>query len=584
MRFLQTIVLATTITFLASGQITTVSRVAGNPAVGGGYGGDGALATAARLFGPAGVAVDSAGNVYIADTQNSVIRKVTAATGIISTVAGNTTLVPGFSGDGVATAVSLSQPNGIAVDSAGDLYIADSANNRIRKVTFATGLISTVAGGAAGFAGDGGVAVGAAMNFPAGVAVDSVGNIYVADAANHRIRKITGGNISTIAGNTQIGFNGDNVAAISTSLFSPRGVAVDVQGNIYIADTLNHRIRKISGGVITTVAGSSSTGGYSGDGGSGIAAQLNTPKGVVVDSAGAIYIADTNNNVIRQVLNGVISTAAGTGVYGFGGDGGSASVALFASPAGLALDPTGGYTYIADTNNSTVRVINNAGVNGVIPHFAAGATYVTGLYVVNLSNQPAPFAITFRDNAGNKISLPFTGGITTSGGALTDTVPAYGTGYYEAGSLTGSTGVSGSGVIQSSPSILVHTLIRHIGPTGTLYEAALPSSRGNFGVEIVFDATTLNGTQIYTGIAITNVDAVNAATVTCIARDNTGTVIPNAVGPLTLQAQGHYAEYNFPALLGKRGTLDCTSTTRIGAIALRFLGNDALSTLPVILK
>ena len=579
MRLLQTCIIATTLTCCAFGQATsTISTFAGIPAAGTGYSGDGGQATAAQLFAPTGVAVDSAGNVYIADTQNSVIRKV-GVNGVISTVAGNG--IAGFTGDGVATAVSLNQPNGVAVDSAGILYIADSANNRIRRVS--AGVITTIAGAAGGFSGDGGAAISAALNFPASVAVDGGGNIYIADTANHRIRKISAGNISTVAGNSQIGFSGDNVGATLTALFSPRGVAVDPQGNIFIADSLNHRIRKVSAGIITTVAGIG-TAGYSGDGGSALAARLNTPRGVAIDVNGIVYIADTFNNVIRRVANGAITTSAGTGVSGFGGDGGSATSALLNAPGGVALDPTGGFTYIADTNNSAVRLINNSGVSGVIPHFAAGSTYVTGLYVINTSSQPAIFAINFLDNSGNVLRVPFSGGSTTTSGALTDTIPGFGTGYYEAGSVTSATQISGSGLIQSSPSIVVQTLIRHSGPAGTLYEASVPSSKGSFEFEIAFDATTLNGTQIYTGIAITNIDGANSATVTCVARDNLGVVIPNAVNPPVLFPQGHWAEYNFPALLGKRGTLDCTSTTRIGAIALRFLGVDALSTLPVILK
>ena len=176
-------------------------------------------------------------------------------------------------------------------------------------------------------------------------------------------------------------------------------------------------------------------------------------------------------------------------------------------------------------------------------------------------------------------------GDSSAAGALTDTIPAYGTGYYEAGLLTSTEQLSGSGVIQSSPGLTVQTLIRHSSPTtGALYEASVPSGTGSFIAQVAFDATTLNGTQIYTGVAITNINAASTAVVTCVAKDNAGTVIAGAVTLSAIAPSGHWAEYNFPALVGKRGTLECTSTTRIGVIGLRFLGVDAISTLPVVLK
>ena len=580
MRFVQGSIVAVVMACSAAAQTSTstISAVAGSQAAGSGYTGDGGQATSATLYGPTGIAIDSAGKIYFADTSNHVVRMISA--GVITTIAG--TGVAGFAGDGgAATGALLNQPNGVAVDSAGNVYIADSTNNRIRKVS--NGVITTVAGGLQGFGGDGGVATSAALNFPAAVAVDSFGNIYIADTANHRVRKVTAGNMSTVAGNTNIGFVADNVLATSTPLFAPRGIAVDSLGNFYIADSLNHRIRKVSGGIITTVAGNGS-GGYSGDGGSALTAQLNTPRAITVDSSGALYIADTFNHAIRQVTNGTINTAAGTGIGGFNGDGGQAGTARLNAPGGIALDPTGGFSYIADTLNNEIRVINNSSATGIIPHFAAGSTYQTGLYVINQSSLPAVFSATFRDNNGNVLKVPFTGGTTSAAGVLSDTIPAYGVGYYEGGTLTGTTQFSGSASIQSSPSILVQALIRHSGPSGTLYEATVPSSLGSFGVQIGFDATTLNGTQIYTGIALTNMDSTASATVTCVAKDSTGTVIPTAVTVPTLLPLGHWADYVFPALLGKRGTLTCTSTTRVGAIALRFLGTDALSTLPVVLQ
>ena len=245
----------------AAGDISTVA--------GGGVG-DGGSATNASLSNPFGVAVDGGGNMYVADLSNNRIRKVDVATGIITTVAGNG--IPGFSGDGgSATSASLNFPRGVDVDSSGNIYIADTINNRIRKVTAATGIITTVAGnGIFGFSGDGGAATSARLASPLGVDVDSSGNLYIADSNNNRIRKVTvaTGIITTVAGTGVFGFSGDSGAATSATFRRPTGVAVDSSGNIYIADRENHRIRKVTvaTGIITTVAGNG-VGVFSGDGG-----------------------------------------------------------------------------------------------------------------------------------------------------------------------------------------------------------------------------------------------------------------------------------------------------------------------------
>src|ERR1019366_9345320 len=215
-------------------------------------------------------------------------------------------------------------------------------DNRIRKVS--NGVITTVAGnGTSGNIGDNGPATGAQLNYPTGVAVDSAGNLYIADQYNHRIRKVSNGVITTVAGSGTAGFSGDNGPATSAQLYYPAGVAVDAAGNLYIADQYNHRIRKVSNGVITTVAGSG-TAGFSGDNGPATSAQLSGPGGVAADSAGNLYIADTSNYRIRKVSNGVITTAAGGGS---GGDNGPATSAQLNYPAGVAVDSAGNL-YIAD--------------------------------------------------------------------------------------------------------------------------------------------------------------------------------------------------------------------------------------------
>ena len=279
---------------------------------------DGGPAVAAQLSNPLSVAVDGAGNLYIADVGNNRIRKVDPA-GVITTVAG--TGARGLSGDGgAAVEARLGGPQGVAVDGAGNLYIAHSG--RIRKVT-AAGVIFKVVGG--GLGGDGGPGTAAQLDIPADVALDGAGNLYIAEEYGHRIRKVDAatGVITTVAGTGARGFSGDGGAAVEARLYQPTGVAVDGAGNLYIADTGNSRIRKVdAAGVITTVAG----GGSGGDGGAAVAAQLRYPRGVALDGSGNLYIADVGNNRIRKVdPAGVITTVAGDGTRGYSGDGGAAT-------------------------------------------------------------------------------------------------------------------------------------------------------------------------------------------------------------------------------------------------------------------
>ena len=310
-----------------------------------GFGGDGGPAVQARLRYPTGVAVDGAGNLYIADQNNHRLRKVDS-TGTIDTVAG--TGESGFGGDnGAAAAAQLSYPSGVAVDGAGNLYIADSGNHRIRRVD-STGTITTVAGtGKYGFGGNGGPAVQAQLNYPAGVAVDGAGNLYIADSGNHSIRKVdVTGTIDAVAGTGESGFSGDNGAAATAQLSYPSGVAVDGAGNLYIADTGNVSIRKVdSTGTITTVTDAR---GY------------NPSIGVAVDGAGNLYIADTHR--IRKVdATGTITTVAGASdISSYAGDGGPAGKALLYSPGGVAVDNAGNL-YIADSGNHSIRKIDATG-------------------------------------------------------------------------------------------------------------------------------------------------------------------------------------------------------------------------------
>ncbi|HEY2016729.1 MAG TPA: IPT/TIG domain-containing protein [Bryobacteraceae bacterium] len=278
--------------------------------------------------------------------------------------------ISGFAGDGgAATAAQLAGPICVAVDSSGNVYIADENNNRIRKVS--SGTITTVAGnGTQGYSGDGQAATSAMLHTPNAVAVDGSGNIYISDTQNLVVRKVdTKGTITTIAGNNLAGgpgFTGDNGPAIQASLGFVSGLAVDGSGNIFIADPGNQRIRKVdSKGTITTVAGTGTV-GSAGDGGPGTVARLNNPLGLAVDPAGNLYIADTGNNKIRKLAtNGIITTVAGStfGVAGFGGDGGAAvsSTTQLNAPQGVAVDSAGNI-YIADQRNSRIRKVSTSGI------------------------------------------------------------------------------------------------------------------------------------------------------------------------------------------------------------------------------
>ncbi|EFC41150.1 predicted protein [Naegleria gruberi] len=341
-------------------KVTSVaSKVAGTGTLNG-YGGDGNLATSARLNYPYGTAFSSNGDMYIADTNNNRIRKVTTS-GYISTVAGSGT--GGYSGDGgLATSAQLNYPRSVAISSSGEIYIADFNNHRIRKINI-SGYISTIAGtGSVGYSGDGGLATNAQLYYPQTVAVSSSGEIYIADAYNHRIRKInTSGYISTIAGTGSVGYSGDGGLATSAQLYYPFSVAISSVGEIYIADTYNHRIRKINtSGYISTISGTGS-GGYSGDGGLATSAQLNYPFSVAVSSVGEIYIVDTNNYRIRKInTSGYISTIAGTGTGGYNGDSILATSAQLNYPYGLTISSTS-EIIVADYYNHRIRKINTSG-------------------------------------------------------------------------------------------------------------------------------------------------------------------------------------------------------------------------------
>ena len=391
---------------MTAGDIYTI---AGSGAAG--FSGDGGPAVSAQLNQPMGVAVDAAGNVVLADQGNSRVRVVAAATGTfygqamtagdIYTVAG--TGAAGFSGDGgPATAAKLRQPAAVSMDSAGNLAIADSANNRVRVVAASTGTfyglqmtagrIYTVAGnGTAGFSGDGGPAAYSQLSAPADVALDSAGNLVIADTGHNRVRVVaaatgtfygqamTAGNIYTIAGNGSAGFGGDGGPAVKARLHRPTGVGLDAAGNVLVSDSFNERIRVLAAktgtfygqamtaGDIYTIAGNG-TQGFSGDGGPATAAKLNTPLRATVDASGNVLISDSFNQRIRvlavktgtyygrAMTAGDIYTIAGNGSAGFSGDGGPATAAGLYKPLRVIVDAAGNLVF-CDERDNRIRVI-----------------------------------------------------------------------------------------------------------------------------------------------------------------------------------------------------------------------------------
>ena len=400
----------------------TLTRLAGTGRVG--YSGDGGPANSARLS-PAGVAVDTSGNLYIATLDR--IRKV-SPDGIITSVAGGGS----ERGDGgLATSARLNGPAGIAVDRSGNLYIAETENHRIRKVS-ADGVITTAAGtGTPGYSGDGGPATSAPLFAPTGVSLDSSGNLYFTEPGNReycsgRIRKVSaGGIITTVSGTAGVcNYSGDGGRSTDAHLSRPSGVAVDSFGSIYIADTNNGRIRKVSAiGIITTVAG-----GPPGDGGPATNAQLNYPTDVAVDASGNLYIVDSGDHRVRRVsADGIIATVAGTGSPGYSGDGGPATGAQLDTPVALAVDRFGNL-YVAEATSQCcsayrVRKVSADGIiTTVVPTGRLAVLNVLAadsagnLYVAE-SQYDTLGASIFGDDFGRILKVSSDGTITTVAGA-----------------------------------------------------------------------------------------------------------------------------------------------------------------------
>jgi uncharacterized protein (TIGR03437 family) len=401
----------------AWGQQYIINTYAGNRSAG--FSGDSGAPASAQLDLPLGLALDSSGNLYIADSVNQRIRKISG--GVITTVAGSGTA--GYTGDkGVATSAELLNPSAVAVDSNGNIYIADTGNHVIREVV--TGTAATTAGVAAGdiitiagtntggYAGDGGLSGLAQLDLPTGVAVDSSGNIYIADSGNNVIREISGatGIINTLVG-----------GIITTQLNDPETVLVDSSGNLYISEQNGVRISKFSNGNLTLIAGNGYI-GYSGDNGPATQASLDDPTGIALDSKGYLYICDTLNDRIRKLSpSGIITTIAGLGIPGYYGDGGPATGALLSFPRGVVVDPSGN-VYVSDTVNSIVRLMQPQtpaiSAGGVVnaasftPSFSPGALAsvfgadFTGTGLSAIASLPLPSSLGGVSVQVNGVSAP----------------------------------------------------------------------------------------------------------------------------------------------------------------------------------
>lgn len=585
-----------------SGMITAF---AGNGS--GGYSGDGGPATSAQLRSPWGMAVDADGNLYIGDDQDSRVRKV-APDGIITTIAGNGT--NGYSGDGgPATNAQLWGPVRVAVDTAGDVYIADSANSRIRKVS-PSGIISTIAGtGGYAYSGDGGPAVNAQFQWPSGVAVDRDGNVYVVDDGciffdncSNRIRKIsTNGVITTFAGNGPGGYSGDGGPAVNAQLgFDFEGVAVDRAGNVYIADTSNHRIRRVSpDGIITTIAGNG-IGGYSGDGGQAIRAQLNGPADVFVDSAGNLYIADLGNVRIRKVFpDGIITTVVGSPALPFtysgqavSASGGSGSVSL-TFPPGFAWTASSTANWImftgpvSGTGSGTLnyQVVPNAAAErsatitvagfsftieqqaasisglsliGSMPHIAAEENWNTTFTLVNKGAASAQARMSFFGDPSGTLTLPlgfpqlphsplpllaasFDRALAAHASLIIDTA-----GPQTPPVLVGSAQLGATGPVDGFA-------IFHLIPGAQ--EVVVPlETRNASSYLLAFDNTG----GVVLGIAVENVSA-QAANIPVVIRDDNGVQIGAPVATIALAGNGHTSfvlSIRYPVTANKRGTIE----------------------------
>ena len=572
-------------------------------------------ATTVPLLLPSAIVFDPQGNLYLAETASHVIRKV-APTGIITTIAGTGT--QGFSGDnGPAIKAQLDSPQGLVLDAANNLYIADTHNHRIRKITTSTGIITTIAGtGNPGFEGDSGPATLGHLNIPTALAIDSTGDLYIADTQNHRIRRIdaTTGIITTIAGTGTQGFSGDNGPATNATIDSPTGLAVDLKGNLYLADTHNHRVRRIDAttGTIATIAGT--TYGVGGDSAQASAAALALPHGLTLDATGNLYIADTANHRIRRIdaTTGTITTVAGEGTQTFAGDNGPAANASLDSPRTASLTSSGLLTF-ADTGNQRIRQISTdktihtiAGLGGITPGALtltapAVIAYGTGHLTATLTTSTsATGSITFFDTFNSTPTTIGTVPLATNTATLdTSTLPA--------GVHTITATYAGDQVHASAQSTAISLTINRrqltasVSPSTILYgqpipalaatlTGLLPQDVSNLVTTFTTTATNLSPTGTYpitailTGPAAGNYTLSNTPTLTITPAPtlttlsaSSATIVPGS--PVTLTT--HVASTTSGSPTGTVSLLDGTTTlftTNVSATGDATFTTSALAT------
>lgn len=605
----------------------TVSTFAGSGAAGF----NNATGTSAQFNSPTGTAVDAAGNIYVADKLNHRIRKITSA-GVVTTLAGSG--VAGFN-NATGTAAQFDQPNGVAVDGAGNVYVADAGNHRIRKIT-SVGVVTTLSGSGMGGFNDGASGAVSQFNFPYSVALDGAGNVYVADFLNHRIRVVdpVSGAASTLAGSGTAGFMDATGAAAQFNF--PTGVALDGAGNVYVADQLNNRIRRItSAGVVTTLAGSGTAGFANG---TGISAQFSNPAGVALDGAGNVYVADQGNNRIRSITPaGVVSTLAGSGSAGFMDATGL--TAQFNAPAGVAVDGTGN-VYVADQSNHRIRMITPppvptitsftpttaaAGVTVTINgtnFLGAGAVSFGGVTATSFTVVSATqiTAVVATGGASGSVAVTAPGGTATLAGftfipppTITSFTPTYtglGTTVTITGTnFTGATAVSFGGTAAASFMVVSATQITAVlaagasgsvsvtapGGTATLagFTFAPPPTITSFtptsaaiGATVTINGTNFTGaTQVrFGGVAATSFMVVSATQITAVvaaggASGNVQVTAPGGVANLagfTFIAPPTITSFT-PTSAGTGLTVTITGTNFTGATAVSFGGTAAAS-------
>ena len=451
-------------------------------------------ATTVPLLLPGGLAYDAAGSLYFAETARHVVRRVSSS-GVITVIAGTGT--QGFGGDGAAAiSAELDSPAAVALDDAGDLFIADTHNHRIRRVDVRTGLISTLAGnGVADTSPDGTAATAAAINLPAAMAFDRSGDLFFADVAAHRVRRIDAstGLVRTVAGNGVQGYSGDGGAATAAQIDSPAGIVLDAAGNLYLADSHNHSVRRVDAvsGVITTVAGNGQP-GFAGDAGDPRNAQLHLPRGLALDANGSLWIVDSLNQRIRRVdsLTGQITTFVGNGTQGYSGDGGPALSATLDSPRAIAFAP-GDLPVFSDSGNGRIREVDSS----VVVHTVAGlgttlaatlnlsapsvVLYGTGAVTATLAASPATGSVTFFDKTAGAAQPILLGSVAMQSNTAVDSTATLAAGAHDLtatypGDATHPPAASTGIAVMVTPVTATATL----NPASMLYGQAVPVLSG----------------------------------------------------------------------------------------------------------